>query len=130
MSSITYSWIQYFLELNHDFNFVLFFYLVKGAVGKIEFLGSSPSAVPQLCLQSPSPHLYLCIHVYNVYLYVWVQWEDAAASVRSRNAEPPSPESLRRREEALYADSGYVCFCVYLQYMSLCACVHACKVHY
>ncbi|XP_076585686.1 caspase recruitment domain-containing protein 14 [Chaetodon auriga] len=33
--------------------------------------------------------------------------EDAAASsVRSRNAEPPSPESLRRREEALYADSS------------------------
>ncbi|KAJ4944291.1 hypothetical protein JOQ06_012835 [Pogonophryne albipinna] len=33
--------------------------------------------------------------------------EDAAASsVRSRYAEPPSPESLRRREEALYADSS------------------------
>ncbi|XP_028272339.1 caspase recruitment domain-containing protein 14 isoform X2 [Parambassis ranga] len=35
------------------------------------------------------------------------EFEDpAATSVRSRNAEPPSPESLRRREEALYADSG------------------------
>ncbi|XP_040042058.2 caspase recruitment domain-containing protein 14 isoform X2 [Gasterosteus aculeatus] len=28
-----------------------------------------------------------------------------AGSVRSRNVEPPCPESLRRREEALYADS-------------------------
>ncbi|XP_029295597.1 caspase recruitment domain-containing protein 14 [Cottoperca gobio] len=33
--------------------------------------------------------------------------EDASvSSVRSRNAEPPNPESLRRREEALYADSS------------------------
>ncbi|TKS69267.1 Caspase recruitment domain-containing protein 14 [Collichthys lucidus] len=33
--------------------------------------------------------------------------EDAAVnSVRSRNAEPPSPESLRRRKEALYVDSS------------------------
>ncbi|XP_040893017.1 caspase recruitment domain-containing protein 14 [Toxotes jaculatrix] len=33
--------------------------------------------------------------------------EDAAASsVRSRNAEPPSPDSLRRRVEALHADSS------------------------
>ncbi|XP_008303233.1 caspase recruitment domain-containing protein 14-like, partial [Stegastes partitus] len=30
----------------------------------------------------------------------------AASSVRSRNAEPPSPESIRRRKEALYADSS------------------------
>ncbi|XP_036972222.1 caspase recruitment domain-containing protein 14 isoform X1 [Acanthopagrus latus] len=29
-----------------------------------------------------------------------------ASSVRSRNAEPPGPESLRRREEVLYADSS------------------------
>ncbi|KAM4612163.1 caspase recruitment domain-containing protein 14 isoform 2-T2 [Polymixia lowei] len=28
-------------------------------------------------------------------------------SVRSRNAEPPSPESLRRREEILYTESSY-----------------------
>ncbi|XP_070406148.1 caspase recruitment domain-containing protein 14 isoform X2 [Nothobranchius furzeri] len=28
------------------------------------------------------------------------------SSVRSRNAQPPSPESLRRREEVLYADSS------------------------
>lgn len=47
------------------------------------------------------------IHVYYVYLYVCVQCEDAS-SVRSRNAEPPSPESLRRRKEALYADSRCV----------------------
>ncbi|KAM9363498.1 caspase recruitment domain-containing protein 14 [Symphorus nematophorus] len=33
--------------------------------------------------------------------------EDAvASSVRSRNAEPPSPESLRRREQTLYADGS------------------------
>nr|XP_046258842.1 caspase recruitment domain-containing protein 14 isoform X2 [Scatophagus argus] len=33
--------------------------------------------------------------------------EDAViSSVRSRNVEPPNPESLRRREEALYADSS------------------------
>ncbi|XP_068178613.1 caspase recruitment domain-containing protein 14 [Antennarius striatus] len=33
--------------------------------------------------------------------------EDAAvSSIRSRNAEPPGPESLRRREELLYADSS------------------------
>ncbi|KAK5866541.1 hypothetical protein PBY51_020726 [Eleginops maclovinus] len=32
--------------------------------------------------------------------------EAAANSVRSRNAEPPSPGSLRRRKEALYADSS------------------------
>ncbi|XP_078138708.1 caspase recruitment domain-containing protein 14 isoform X1 [Centroberyx gerrardi] len=33
--------------------------------------------------------------------------EDATPnSIRSRNAEPPCPESLRRREEALYADSS------------------------
>uniref|UniRef100_A0A8C7X1P7 Caspase recruitment domain-containing protein 14 n=1 Tax=Oryzias sinensis TaxID=183150 RepID=A0A8C7X1P7_9TELE len=33
--------------------------------------------------------------------------EDAVMnSMRSRNAEPPSPESLRRREEILYADSS------------------------
>lgn len=30
----------------------------------------------------------------------------AASSVRSRNAEPPCPESLRRREEALYKDNS------------------------
>lgn len=30
----------------------------------------------------------------------------AASSVRSRNAEPPGPESLRRREETLYADNS------------------------
>ncbi|XP_074483982.1 caspase recruitment domain-containing protein 14 isoform X2 [Sebastes fasciatus] len=36
-----------------------------------------------------------------------LECEDAVLnSVRSRNAEPPSPESLRRREEALYADSS------------------------
>ncbi|XP_041789301.1 caspase recruitment domain-containing protein 14 [Chelmon rostratus] len=36
-----------------------------------------------------------------------LECEDAAVnSVRSRNAEPPSPESLRRRGEALYADSS------------------------
>ncbi|KAF1395567.1 hypothetical protein PFLUV_G00012860 [Perca fluviatilis] len=32
--------------------------------------------------------------------------EDSTASFRSRNPEPPSPESFRRREEALYADSS------------------------
>ncbi|KAL6110622.1 card14 [Pungitius sinensis] len=31
---------------------------------------------------------------------------EEGSSVRSRNAEPPSPQSLRRREEALYADSS------------------------
>ncbi|XP_023262636.1 caspase recruitment domain-containing protein 14 [Seriola lalandi dorsalis] len=32
--------------------------------------------------------------------------DGAASSVRSRNAEPPSSDSLRRREEALHADSS------------------------
>ncbi|XP_062288130.1 caspase recruitment domain-containing protein 14 [Scomber scombrus] len=35
------------------------------------------------------------------------EYEDTAAnSIRSRNAEPPSPESIRRREKVLYADSS------------------------
>ncbi|KAM7418485.1 hypothetical protein PAMA_015889 [Pampus argenteus] len=35
------------------------------------------------------------------------EYEDAlASSIRSRNAEPPSPESLRRREEVLHADGS------------------------
>ncbi|XP_070683664.1 caspase recruitment domain-containing protein 14 [Pempheris klunzingeri] len=34
------------------------------------------------------------------------EYDYAVASIRSGNAEPPSPESLRRREEALYADSS------------------------
>ncbi|XP_022067809.2 caspase recruitment domain-containing protein 14 [Acanthochromis polyacanthus] len=35
------------------------------------------------------------------------EYEDAAASsVRSRNAEPPSPESIRRRQKVLNADSS------------------------
>lgn len=59
------------------------------------------------------------LHVCHVYCYVCVQCEDAAVnSVRSRNAEPPSPESLRRREEALYVDSRCVCECA-------CVCVSA-----
>ncbi|XP_068607337.1 caspase recruitment domain-containing protein 14 [Brachionichthys hirsutus] len=32
--------------------------------------------------------------------------DDAANSIRSRNAEPPGPESFRKREEVLYADSS------------------------
>lgn len=43
---------------------------------------------------------------------VSAQCEDAAVgSVRSQIVEPPGPESLRRREESVYADSR----CVYLQ---------------
>lgn len=65
----------------------------------------------------------LCVHVCH---HVCVQSEDAvASSVRSRNAEPPGPESLRRREEALYADSRCVCFRIPPQLMSLCVCVNA-----
>ncbi|XP_061130989.1 caspase recruitment domain-containing protein 14 isoform X1 [Syngnathus typhle] len=35
-----------------------------------------------------------------------LECEDAVASVRSRNAEPPSPQSLRKRERSLFVNSS------------------------
>lgn len=53
----------------------------------------------------------MCVPYVSIFLCV--QYEDAAvSSIRSRNAEPPGPESFRRREEALYADSRCVSVCV------------------
>lgn len=64
----------------------------------------------------------MCIHLYLT-LPVPEQCEDfAVSSVRSRNPEPPGPESLRRREVACYADSR----CVRVCHFSLCSCIPVC----
>lgn len=62
------------------------------------------------CLTWVYSVLFVCVCV-----CAYAQCEDTAvSSVRSRNAEPPGPDSLRRREEALYADSRCVCFRILL----------------
>ncbi|CAG5866998.1 unnamed protein product, partial [Menidia menidia] len=57
--------------------------------------------------RSPPPRRRLCrMDALNPVSFTpCTECEDpSASSVRSRNAQPPSPESLRRREEVLYAD--------------------------
>ncbi|KAM9769812.1 LOW QUALITY PROTEIN: caspase recruitment domain-containing protein 14 [Menidia menidia] len=59
--------------------------------------------------RSPPPRRRLCrMDALNPVSFTpCTECEDpSASSVRSRNAQPPSPESLRRREEVLYADGS------------------------
>ncbi|CAL1602174.1 unnamed protein product [Knipowitschia caucasica] len=70
-------------------------------------LGSSWGSPSSNCEESPFPNRRRLCRMDAVNPMSILEGEDlAACSVRSRTVEPPCPESLRRREEALHRDNS------------------------